>query len=788
MALSTRTSICLLGGWALLSSWTLAADPNPPLPGTAPWDLQGDPAAEMVSGIDRYLDAFQEQAVKERAEHWPLDTAVGSRDPLGSAVETNRTHLKRILGVVDQREEVRMEFIAPSSRFGYPTGTEIGLGPGYRIMAVRWNVFRGVHGEGLLLLPHTQIKANIIALPDCEWTPEQLVGLDKGLEPEWQFARRFAEHGCRVLVPCLITRSSPSAGSPGARSTQHSQRETLWRAGYEMGRTPAGYEIQKVLAAADWLIRTKQGSTEPESLDDWLRWRAKAPKNLQSLGIVGYGEGGRIAFCAAALDPRFKAIAISGYFGPRNRLHEEPIDRNVWSLLRRFGDAEIGRMILPRPLFLEYGKYPEATLTDAQGGAPGQLRTPAQSAVELEYQRLRQLGSGEMPANLINSPAGIMDRAIAERFYRELQPHGDPLPQSLKTPPSRLERLEDDQERQNRQYAEILEDTQWLMRESEYTRRDFWKAVDRSNAQSFVKSSESYRKVFQEEVVGMIPQASLPANPRTRFLYETNGYRGYEVLLDVHPNIFATGILLIPTHLKPGERRPVVVCQHGLEGRPRDVADPSVNNPAYNQYACRLAEQGFVTFAPQNPYIGGTRFRQLLRKSQPLGLTLWSFIVRQHEVITDWLAAQEYVDPDRIAFYGLSYGGKTAMRVPVLVNRYCLSICSADYNEWILKNTSARSPYSYLWTVEYDMPEWNLGNTFNYAELSWLIFPRPFMVERGHDDGVAPDEWVAYEYAKTRRHYVKLGMGNRSAIEFFDGPHSIHGKGTFDFLHRHLGY
>ena len=163
-----------------------------------------------------------------------------------------------------------------------------------------------------------------------------------------------------------------------------------------------------------------------------------------------------------------------------------------------------------------------------------------------------------------------------------------------------------------------------------------------------------------------------------------------------------------------------------------------------------------------------------------------SFIVRQHEVITDRLASLDFVDPQRIGFYGLSYGGKTAMRVPVLVDRYCLSICSADYNEWIWKNVSARAPYSYLWTIEYDMPEFNLGNTFNYAELSWLISPRPFMVERGHDDGVAPDEWVAFEYAKTRRHYVKLGIGERTEIEFFNGPHTIHGVGTFDFLRRHL--
>ena len=46
------------------------------------------------------------------------------------------------------------------------------------------------------------------------------------------------------------------------------------------------------------------------------------------------------------------------------------------------------------------------------------------------------------------------------------------------------------------------------------------------------------------------------------------------------------------------------------------------------------------------------------------------------------------------------------------------------------------------------MFEFDLGSTFNYAEMAGLIAPRPFMVERGHHDGVGPDEWVAYEYAK----------------------------------------
>ena len=70
--------------------------------------------------------------------------------------------------------------------------------------------------------------------------------------------------------------------------------------------------------------------------------------------------------------------------------------------------------------------------------------------------------------------------------------------------------------------------------------------------------------------------------------------------------------------------------------------------------------------------------------------------------------------------------------------------------------------------------------------MAYLIFPRPFMVERGHHDGVAIDPWVAYEYAKVRYLYDTLGYGDRTAIEYFNGPHAIHGAGTFDFLHRFL--
>src|SRR5690606_19326092 len=100
---------------------------------------------------------------------------------------------------------------------------------------------------------------------------------------------------------------------------------------------------------------------------------------------------------------------------------------------------------------------------------------------------------------------------------------------------------------------------------------------------------------------------------------------------------------------------------------PQDLADPTVTHRAYDQYGCALAKRGFIVFAPQNPYIFKDRFRTLQRKANPLGLTLFSIITPQHAQICRWLKSLPQVDGKRIAFYGLSYGGKTAMRVPALL-------------------------------------------------------------------------------------------------------------------------
>src|SRR3989442_11354144 len=120
------------------------------------------------------------------------------------------------------------------------------------------------------------------------------------------------------------------------------------------------------------------------------------------MGVAGYGEGGLLALCSAAVDERIQAALVSGYFQPRQELWHEPIYRNVWGLLDQFGDAEIATLVAPRALIIEASRQPEVAgpppvQTARSGAAPGVITTPALTAVTAEASRARELTAGLQP-------------------------------------------------------------------------------------------------------------------------------------------------------------------------------------------------------------------------------------------------------------------------------------------------------------------------------------------------------------------------------------------------------
>jgi cephalosporin-C deacetylase-like acetyl esterase len=706
------------------------------LPGTKPLEPNPDFSATMVAGIDKMALRLIEQSKTSR--------------------KPTREKLKAALGMVDARLPITaLELVGDTGAPALLLETEQ-----CRVFRVRWPVFENVHGEGLYVQPKSKPLARVIYLPDASSTPEKLV--DEFL----------LTTGCEVIIPTLISRDSEySTNDKFGVKTNCPHREWIYRQSYELGRHLIGYEVQEALAVVDWF------KAQPEQVP---------------LLIAGVGEGGMIALHAAAIDERIDAVYSAGYFAPREDVWAEPIYRNVFGLLRDFGDAEIASLIAPRPLSLQHLFYPKlagppaAKKGERAVAAPGRLTAPDLAAWQAEIARAQQIApSSRIQACTMETNNDLILRhllppATAKAALKMLKVTGADF------------KLKPDATRQKRLVRELEAFTQRLLVTTELERKaEFWNKLPLKSVTEFENHTAGERDRFWNEVIGRLPDPNLPVNAKSRFVRETDKVAIYEVTMDVWDDVFAWGWLCLPKDLKPGEKRPIVVCQHGLEGIPEDTITTDETQRSYGPYKAftlRLAEQGFITFAPHNPYRGQDAFRTLQRKLNPLGLTLYSVINGQHQRILEWLKAQPFTQQDKIAFYGLSYGGKSAMRTPAVLKDYCLSICSGDFNEWVRKCVSTDMPMCYVHTHEYEIWEWNMGRTFNYAEMAALIAPRPFMVERGHNDGVGSDEWVNYEYAKVRRLYNKLAIGERTTIEHFDGPHTIHGVGTFEFLKEKLGW
>lgn len=769
-----RIAAIFLAGWAVIQG-----EAQVRLISTNPLETESDLSAEMVAGVDRFL--ARETTAARDLRHTAWKRALSDPASRGLFRSQRQEHLRRILGVTDPRHTpTEMEYVS-----GPDHPPRVGGSPDFDVEAVRWEVLQSVYGEGLWLRPKGPTRAYVVALPDADQPPERVAGLAPGAPTPSQFARRLAEQGCEVVVPTLLDRQDTFSGNPAIpRFTNQPHREWIYRQAFELGRHVIGYEVQKVLAGVEF-----------------FRARRQSAGSTAGIGIAGYGEGGLLALCAGALEP-VDAVWVSGYFQPREQLWQEPIYRNVFGLLESSGDAEIATMIAPRALVVEHSPTPVVNgpptpRAGRSGAAPGRLCTPPFSEVRSEWDRAVELvrlwDSQAADAFALISgengePVGPGSDAALAAFMKALG-----IPEPVRPPaadPQPTREGVDPLKRQARQVRQLEALTQRLFQSSEAARdKFFWNQMDDSTPEIWRASGGAFRNILWQEVVGRFPDPTMPANARSRRILDHANTTGYEVVIDVYPDVFAWGYLLVPKGIR--EPRPVVVCFHGLEGLPASVVDVDPASQSFGYYkafALRLAERGFIVFAPHNPYRGGDAFQQLQRRANPLGKSLFSVIAAQQQQVLSWLRTRPEVDPARIGCYGLSYGGKTAMRIPALLEGFAVSVCSADFNEWVRKNVSLDFPASYMFTGEYEMPEWNLGHTFNYAEMAALIAPRPFMVERGHDDGVGLDEWVAYEYAKVRRLYTRLGIPDHTRIEYFPGPHTIHGVGTFEFLHRHLNW
>ncbi|MEY3226085.1 MAG: hypothetical protein RLZZ536_704, partial [Planctomycetota bacterium] len=479
--------------------------------GTAPLTVEGDLASQMIDGLDRFLLGQIAAEAASRPERLALDLTTA--ETLQKSLEPQRQRLAKILGTTDPR----LPFTAPELISAAGEATAVAAGGTYSVFAVRWPVLgdpspqgqglASIMAEGLLLEPAAAAKAAVVVIPDAGQTPEQLAGLQPGLEPAQQTARLLAESGCRVIVPAVISRQREKR----LNRADLTQREYLHRAAFELGRTLAGYEVQSVLSIVDWYSR--------------------GPVQLP-IGVYGHGEGGMEALFAAALDTRIQVCGVSGFFGPREQSWQEPIERNFFGLLRHFGAAELAALTAPRTLLVIPEPGPVVVL-EGNGGAPAELRSPDAAAAAVELQRARVLlGSHAGGLQLLSAANRSEVSGWTGAFLQQLGAAAATAVSPLRVEAALATRTEG---RERRLIQQIDRHTQLLLRESPFVRDAFMSRLDYSSVEAYQKSTESYREVFRKDVIGEFELPLLPFNAKSRKSWETELWTGHEVMLDVFP-------------------------------------------------------------------------------------------------------------------------------------------------------------------------------------------------------------------------------------------------------------
>src|SRR6185436_14218984 len=110
----------------------IKGDARTPLAGTKKLEMEGDIAAQLVDGVDKFLLREIEKSVEGRAKFWKRD--LSSPEAYDKSIEPNRQRLAHILGVRDKRvllenvDSVSLKLVATADK--------------YKVYRMAWQVLR----------------------------------------------------------------------------------------------------------------------------------------------------------------------------------------------------------------------------------------------------------------------------------------------------------------------------------------------------------------------------------------------------------------------------------------------------------------------------------------------------------------------------------------------------------------------------------------------------------------------------------------------------------------------
>ncbi len=295
------------------------------------------------------------------------------------------------------------------------------------------------------------------------------------------------------------------------------------------------------------------------------------------------------------------------------------------------------------------------------------------------------------------------------------------------------------------------------------------------------------------------PQMQVPLDPKVTDTYADEGFTRHRVLLRTMPAMAVPCWLLIPDGLQPGERRAAVLALHGHGYGKDNVVGLDNGDEAQRKciqgfnydYAREFARRGYVVLAPDHRafgersgyanFGGRDRCNIFLIKALLFGLNMLLLNVWDGRKCLDYLQTRPEVDPERIGCVGLSYGGTTTLFTTAFDERIAAAVVSCYM---VTLKALAIDSANFCGN---QTPTGLLSMGCELSDVGITIAPRPVLYEAGIYEEGFPIAACREALGRIREAYAALGVGDRFAVDEFEGGHRWSGQKAYEWFEKWLG-
>ena len=297
--------------------------------------------------------------------------------------------------------------------------------------------------------------------------------------------------------------------------------------------------------------------------------------------------------------------------------------------------------------------------------------------------------------------------------------------------------------------------------------------------------------------------AKVPLNPMLLGEWDHDGLHKQRWLIDVGRHISATFQINFPGDLKPGEKRPTLLCWHGHGQYGKEAVMGNDSSPElraniaqfnYN-YGHQMAQAGFITYGidwigcgerndNQKPnfknHNGGRDWCNLYYlHATMLGMTSLSINLTHGAAATDFACTFPQVAADRLGVMGLSGGGTMTLWTALYDQRFKAAeiICYSDI--W---------PYFGMRDLNYCGMQVAPGlfKLVHLHDLQGLLAPLPLLIDIGAYDTCFKVDNATACYRHVERIYQAAGAAERLELDLFPKEHAWGGNKSREFFGRYL--